>query len=365
GRYRLQKKIGSGSFGTLQCYFTCPVWLTSEVFFAHNILSVQDVVIKLEPLNARQHFLEHEYQVYQKLSRGIGIPHARWFGTEGGFDVLALDRLGQSLEDLFISCYSKFTVQTVLLLADQLVLYQRMKFIHSRNFIHRDLKPSNIVMGTGMQAPMVYLIDFGLSKEYRDSDTYKHIPLNTNLGLTGMATFASINSHLGSELGRQDNMELLAYMLIYFLHGCLPWQGLPNGSRHIIKCKQRTTPRDLCQGLPVEFCTFLEYCHSLSFKEKLDNGYISNLFKNLSSRKSFQNVVVFDWDRTNNGQPQNRVSNGLGGYTNRIVGGQHDQIPKGHEGYVAFLFVNIICSSQALSRLHSQRHKLSSGITST
>ncbi|KAH9007732.1 hypothetical protein EDB84DRAFT_1572600 [Lactarius hengduanensis] len=80
GRYRLQKKIGSGSFG--------------EVFFARDILSVQDVVIKLEPLNARQHFLEHEYQVYQKLSGGIGIPRARWFGTEGGFDVLALESPG-------------------------------------------------------------------------------------------------------------------------------------------------------------------------------------------------------------------------------------------------------------------------------
>ncbi|KAH9017726.1 kinase-like domain-containing protein [Lactarius pseudohatsudake] len=311
GRYRLQKKIGSGSFG--------------EVFFARDILSVQDVVIKLEPLNARQHFLEHE-PVYQKLSGGIGIPRACWFGTEGGFDVLALDRLGQSLEDLFVSCYFKFTVQTVLLLADQLI--EHVKFIHSRNFIHRDLKPSNIVMGTGTQAPMVYLIDFGLSKEYRDPDTYKHIPLNTNLGLTGTATFASINSHLGSELGRRDDMESLAYMLIYFLRGRLPWQGLPNGSRRI-------------------FCTFLEYCRSLGFEEKPDYGYISDLFKNLSSRESFQNVVVFDWDRTDNGQPQNWVSDGLGGYTNRIVGGQRDQIPKRREG------------------LRSQRHKLSSGITST
>ncbi|KAH9007799.1 casein kinase 1, epsilon [Lactarius hengduanensis] len=186
GRYRLQKRLGLGHL--------------VKYFLHADILSVQDVVIKLEPLNARQHFLEHEYQVYQKLSGGIGIPRARWFGTEGGFDVLALDRLGQSLEDLFVSCYFKFTVQTVLLLADQLI--ERVKFIHSCNFIHHDLKPSNIVMGMGTQAPMVYLIDFGLSKEYRDPDTYKHIPLNTNLGLTRTATLASINSHLGSELGR-------------------------------------------------------------------------------------------------------------------------------------------------------------------
>ncbi|KAH9055087.1 casein kinase 1, epsilon, partial [Lactarius deliciosus] len=137
--YRLQRRIGSGSFG--------------EVFFAHNILLLQDVMIKLEPLKARQHFLEHEYHVYQKLSGGIGIPCVHWFGTEGGFDAMALDLLGQSLEDLFVSCHFKFTVHTVLLLADQLVC--RLKYIHSHNFIHRDLKPSNIVIGLGTQANIV------------------------------------------------------------------------------------------------------------------------------------------------------------------------------------------------------------------
>jgi hypothetical protein len=100
--------------------YECVEWI-GEVFLARDILLVQDVVIKLEPLKARQHFLEHEYRVYEKLSGGIGIPRVRWFGTEGGFDVMALDLLGQSLEDLFVHCHFKFTVQTVLRLAGQLV----------------------------------------------------------------------------------------------------------------------------------------------------------------------------------------------------------------------------------------------------
>ncbi|KAH9018754.1 kinase-like protein [Lactarius pseudohatsudake] len=309
GVYRLQRKIGSGSFG--------------EVFFARDVLLLQDVVIKLEPLKARQHFLEHEYHVYQKLSGGIGIPHVRWFGTEGGFDAMALDLLGQSLEDLFVSRHFKFTVHTVLLLADQLVC--RLKYIHSRNFIHRDLKPSNIVIGLGTQANIVYLIDFGLSKEYRDPYTNKHIPPNTNLGLTGTATFASINSHLGLELGRRDDMESLAYILIYFLRGHLPWQGLPHGSQDIVECKQRTTPHDLCDGLPVEFCTFLEYCRSLSFEKKPDYGYISDLFDGLSLREGFQHDSAFDWDGTNNEQPHNSPAKGT-------VRGRHGQPPRRREG---------------------------------
>jgi hypothetical protein len=95
-------------------------WI-GEVFLACNILTVQDVMIKLEPLKASQHLLEHEYQVYKKLSRGIGIPHIHWFGTEGGFNMMVLDCLGQLLEDLFACCHFKFTVQTILVLAKQLV----------------------------------------------------------------------------------------------------------------------------------------------------------------------------------------------------------------------------------------------------
>jgi casein kinase I homolog HRR25 len=96
------------------------MWI-GEVFVARDILSLQDVVIKLESLKAKQHFLEHEYHVYQKISGGIGIPRVLWFGTEGGFDAMVLDCLGQSLADLFVRCHFKFTIQTVLRLAGQLV----------------------------------------------------------------------------------------------------------------------------------------------------------------------------------------------------------------------------------------------------
>jgi hypothetical protein len=124
GIYRLQRKIGSRAFGMQ--LVTSTVILTynwiGEVFLARDILTVQDVVIKLEPLEASQHLLEHKYQVYKKLSGLIGIPHVRWFGAEGGFNAMALDCLGQSLEDLFAHCHFKFTVQTVLVLAEQLVV---------------------------------------------------------------------------------------------------------------------------------------------------------------------------------------------------------------------------------------------------
>jgi hypothetical protein len=95
-------------------------WI-GEVFLARDILTVQDIVIKLEPLKASQHLLEHEYQVYKKLSRGVGILCICWFGAEGGFNVMVLNCLGQLLEDLFTRCHFKFMVQTILVLGKQLV----------------------------------------------------------------------------------------------------------------------------------------------------------------------------------------------------------------------------------------------------
>lgn len=95
-------------------------WI-GEVFLAHNILMVQDIMIKFEPLKTSQHLLEHKHQVYKKLSSVIGILCICWFDIEGGFNAMVLDCLGQSLKDLFTLCHFKFTVQTILVLAEQLV----------------------------------------------------------------------------------------------------------------------------------------------------------------------------------------------------------------------------------------------------
>jgi len=86
-----------------------------------DILLQQSVMIKLEPLAGMYQTLEHEFLVYKKLSRGIGIPGVHWFGTEAGFNTMVMDGLGQSLDNLFVNCNFQFTLKTVLLLAGQLV----------------------------------------------------------------------------------------------------------------------------------------------------------------------------------------------------------------------------------------------------
>ena len=73
----------------------------------------------------------------------------------------------------------------------------RTENIHSKNFSHRDVKPDNFLMGLGKKGNLVYIIDFGLAKKYRDAHTHQHIPYRENKNLTGTTRYASINTHLG------------------------------------------------------------------------------------------------------------------------------------------------------------------------
>jgi serine/threonine protein kinase len=152
------------------------------------------------------------------------------------------------------------------------------------------------MIGVGIQADVVHLIDFGLSKEFRDAKTHRHIqmiPHTKPYSLVGTAVFASINSHMGLELGRKDDLESLAYVLIYLLHGALPWQGL-GSSFDILEMKKRILARDLCHGLSVEFCSFLEYCRSLPFDHKPDYEHFINIFNSLLYHEGPSNGPIFD-----------------------------------------------------------------------
>ena len=149
-------------------------------------------------------------------------------------------------------------------------------------------------MGVGKWANIVHLIDFGLSKKYRNPKTHAHIVHKDGLGLTGTAIFTSINSHLSLELGRRDDLESLAYILFYFLWGFLPWQGLEN--KDMLESKRTISTYSLFHKLSMEFRAFLEHCRSLSFDDKPNYSHFLTLFDNLSSGEVLLSDTVFDWD---------------------------------------------------------------------
>jgi casein kinase 1 len=165
--------------------------------------------------------LEYESKLYRVLQGGTGIPEVTWFGTEGDYRALVMELLGHSLEDLFQYCGRKLTLKTVCMIADQMI--SRLEYMHNNNFIHRDMKPDNFLMGVKGKANTVYMIDFGLSKRYRDPKTGQHIPYRDGKSLTGTARYASVNTHIGIEQSRRDDLESVGYILLYLLKGSLPW----------------------------------------------------------------------------------------------------------------------------------------------
>ncbi|CAL8091167.1 unnamed protein product [Orchesella dallaii] len=299
GRYRLVRKIGSGSFG--------------DIYLGINVTNGEEVAVKLESGSARHPQLLYESKLYKILQGGIGIPHIRWYGEERNYNVLVMDLLGPSLEDLFNFCSRKFTIKTVLMLADQMI--GRVEYVHTKSFIHRDIKPDNFLMGIGRHCNKLYVIDFGLAKKYRDSRTRHHIPYREDKNLTGTARYASINAHIGIEQSRRDDMESLGYVLMYLLRGVLPWQGLKAATKkqkyEKISEKKMGTPVELlCKGYPAEFTMYLNYCRGLRFEEVPDYIYLRQLFRILFRTLTYNYDYGFDWTLLKQKAVQARASSG-------------------------------------------------------
>lgn len=200
------------------------------------------------------------------------------------------------------------------------VQISRIEFIHSKNFVHRDIKPANFVMGTGKSAHLVNVIDFGLAKKFRDSRTSNHIPFKQDdVHGVGTSLFAAINTHLGIESSRRDDLESLAYMLIYFLRGTLPWRKLrapatppevsdatqPNPNYNpisatwdLIRDAKIANEAILTVGLPPEFDVLYKYARGLEFDDLPDYEGLRRLFRGLAERFGIEYDDVYDWTVT-------------------------------------------------------------------
>ncbi|VDO68591.1 unnamed protein product, partial [Schistosoma mattheei] len=104
-------------------------------FIGTDITNDEEVAIKLECVKAKHPQLQIEAKIYKLMQGGVGIPCLKWSGTEGDYNVLVIQLLGPSLEDLFNFCGRRFKLKTVLLLADQTIT--RVEYIQNKNFIHR------------------------------------------------------------------------------------------------------------------------------------------------------------------------------------------------------------------------------------
>ena len=283
GRYRLGKKIGTGAFG--------------EIFEGTDIFDNSSVAIKLEHNSVKYPQLLFEAKLLKSIP-GTGIPIMHWFGIAGEYNAMVMDLLGQNLEDLYNYCAKNFSLKTILMITIQMI--ERLKHVHDNHYIHRDIKPENFLIGKDTTAKTIYLLDFGLAKRYRDEYTHIHIPLKENRNLTGTARYASCNAHNGLEQSRRDDMESIAYVILYFFRKKLPWQGLKckdKNEKHakIKEMKMSITPEKLFEGLPKEFADYLTMVKKLGFEDEPAYKSYIQMFNKLFKAKEFEMDYIYDW----------------------------------------------------------------------
>ena len=279
-KYKAIKKLGEGSFG--------------KVYKAEY--NGENYAIKMEHKTKEQGLLELEATIMSYL-KGPNIPYIKSYGYSGDFNVLVMQLLDKSLEDL-INKYSTFSSKTVAMLGYQMV--NILQYIHDRHIIHRDIKPDNFVMGAKEDNAKLYILDFGLAKKYRSSRTLIQCPYIKKKKLTGTARYASIHALEAYEQSRRDDLESVGYVLMYFLRGNLPWQGLKVRSKEdrykkILERKRETTSEDLCKNYPHEFFEYVDYTRNLEYEENPDYDFLRQKFKDVLKGLNEEMDYIYDW----------------------------------------------------------------------
>lgn len=282
GKYKPVQKLGEGSFGKVY-----KAQYNSE-FFA----------IKFEDREEGQNLLENEATIMSYLKGSPHIPKVRSYGFKGNYNILVMQLLGKSLEDLFNE-RKKFSFKTASMLGYQMLTV--LEYVHERHVIHRDIKPDNFALGYGELNAYLYLVDFGLAKKYRSSKTLKHYPYIKKKKLTGTARYASIHAMEEMEQSRRDDLEAVGYVLIYFIRGNLPWQGLKLKSKEdrykkILQKKKEVSTEELCSECPKEFFEYVEYTKRMGYIEEPKYDLFKKKFLNyVVNRRKEKFDYVYDW----------------------------------------------------------------------
>ncbi len=284
-KYRAIKKLGEGSFGKVY------KGQYKGDFYA----------LKFESRAEGQNLLETEATIMSYL-KGPHIPFVKSYGSNTEYNILVMELLGKSLEDIF-NIKLKFSIKTTAMLGYQMLSV--LQYIHDRHIIHRDIKPDNYVMGYNDKNARLYLLDFGLAKKYRSSKTLVQYPYIKKKKLTGTARYASIHALEEMEQSRRDDLESTGYVLMYFLRGSLPWQGLKIKTKEdrykkILDKKKGTTSNELCKDFPEEFKYFIDYTRNLGYAENPDYEKLKKNFIYLIRERMCENFdFIYDWTTQN------------------------------------------------------------------
>ncbi|KAK8618819.1 hypothetical protein V6N13_132798 [Hibiscus sabdariffa] len=277
--YRIEKKLGKGGFG--------------QVFVGRRVSSVNtsdrngsgpvEVALKFEHRSSKgcNYGPPHEWQVYNTLGATYGIPRVHYKGRQGDYYVMVMDILGPSLWDVWNNNNHTMSVEMVACIAIEAISI--LEKMHSKGYVHGDVKPENFLLGhVGTpDEKKLFLVDLGLATRWRDSSTGLHAEYDQRPDVfRGTVRYASVHAHLGRTCSRRDDLESLAYTLVFLLKGRLPWQGYQGDNKGFLVCKKKmsTSPEALCCFCPLPFKQFIEYVVNLKFDEEPNYAKYISLF---------------------------------------------------------------------------------------
>ncbi|KAI6671881.1 hypothetical protein NL676_006766 [Syzygium grande] len=278
--YRIDRKLGKGGFGQVYVGRRVSAGSSSDITTGPGAV---EVALKFEHRSSKgcSYGPPHEWQVYNTLGGSHGVPRVHYKGRQGDFYVMVMDMLGPSLWDVWNNNSHSMSTEMVACIAIEAISI--LEKLHTRGYIHGDVKPENFLLGTPgtPDEKKLFLVDLGLATRWRDNSTGLHVEYDQRPDVfRGTVRYASVHAHLGRTASRRDDLESLAYTLIFLLRGRLPWQGYQGENKGFLVCKKKmaTSPETLCCFCPVPFRQFVEHVVNLKFDEEPKYARYISLF---------------------------------------------------------------------------------------
>ena len=236
------------------------------------------------------------------LKRLQGVPYVCDFigcGRTEKINYIVMSLLGPNLSELRKrQPQQKLSVSTILRLGIQII--NAVQAVHNCGYLHRDIKPSNFAIGGYFETSRCcYILDFGLARQYITPTGELRQPRSI-AGFRGTVRYASVNAHLGHDLGRHDDLWSVFYMISELANGQLPWRKIRN-REEVGEYKMTYDHGKLITSLPVEFKKFHGHLRTLTYFLKPDYPYYIKLFEQAIERLGIQQTDPFDWEQPDNG----------------------------------------------------------------
>ncbi|KAG2379859.1 Casein kinase 1-like protein [Vigna angularis] len=267
--YKVERKLGKGGFGQVYVGRRCSGNLNERT--GPGAVEAMPFVMFIFP-----------YYLYSTLGGSHGVPQVHYKGRQGDYYVMVMDILGPSLWDVWNNNNSH-TMSTEMVACIAIEAISILEKMHSRGYVHGDVKPENFLLGPPgtSDEKKLFLVDLGLATKWRDSATGSHVEYDQRPDVfRGTVRYASVHAHLGRTASRRDDLESLAYTLIFLLRGRLPWQGFQGENKGFLVCKKKmgTSPEIICCFCPQPFKQFVEHVVNLKFDEEPNYAKYISLF---------------------------------------------------------------------------------------